>query len=287
VFAVGNYNINPYVRIAWNHHWENSTVLERSIYDHEIIYIDKGKMKLTIKNKVHIAEEGSCIVIPPDMPHILEGCDTDIWQPHVHFDFYEEKNSREVPVSTKLRSQMTDTELTYFRENFFQKHNIQIPYVVKLHDPIKIKKILFNIIREYMFQTTYSELALKGLVVDLVVAILNDIYIDDLKIVPQHENIFLLISHVMEHLEHNFTLQELAKIANMTPWSLIQTFNKLYNTSPKKYFDKFRLIHAKNLLQYSNYSVKEVAYQLEFESPQTFSRWFKNIDGKSPSYYKT
>jgi len=91
----------------------------------------------------------------------------------------------------------------------------------------------------------------------------------------------------MEHLEHNFTLQELAKIANMTPWSLIQTFNKLYNTSPKKYFDKFRLIHAKNLLQYSNYSVKEVAYQLEFESPQTFSRWFKNIDGKSPSYYKT
>ncbi len=280
------YHMNPYVRLAWNHKWRKQNMLERSIYDHEIIYIDGGKMKFTIDKKVYIVQDGTCVIIPPDVPHKIEWYETDAWQPHVHFDFYEEENSKDVPVSTKQKSQMSETELTFFREDFFKKHNINIPYVIQLHNPIKIKKILFKIIQEYTFQNTYSEMALKGLVIDLVVAILEDINAEETKNISQQEDISLLISHVMENIEHNFSLTELAQKAHMTPWSLIQTFNKLYNTPPKKYFDRLRLLYAKNLLQYENKSIKEVAYQLEFESPQTFSRWFKNIDGKNPIYYK-
>ena len=31
---------------------------------------------------------------------------------------------------------------------------------------------------------------------------------------------------------------------------------------------------------------KEIANKMNFESPQAFARWFKNLDGKSPNYYR-
>ena len=78
----------------------------------------------------------------------------------------------------------------------------------------------------------------------------------------------------------------MAEYAKTTIWNLIQSFNKLYNTTPKKFFDKYRLLHAKTLLEIENKSVKEIAYEMEFDSPQTFTRWFKNLDGKNPTSYK-
>ena len=61
--------INPYIRRAWNHQWYADFVMERVIYDHEIIYIDKGNMKFTIDKKIYIADEGSCVILPPNKLH--------------------------------------------------------------------------------------------------------------------------------------------------------------------------------------------------------------------------
>ena len=102
----------------------------------------------------------------------------------------------------------------------------------------------------------------------------------------QNENIYNLVSYLINNINHNFTLEEMAKYANMTVWNLIQSFNKLYKTTPKKFFERYRLLHAKTLLQLKNMQIKEIAYEMEFESPQTFTRWFKNIDGNNPTYYQ-
>lgn len=280
------YEINPYIRKAWNHQWTNSCFLERVIYDHEIIYIDKGCLKFTIENKVYIVEEGSCVILPPNVYHKIEWYKEDAWQPHVHFDFIETKKSDDIPISNKLKKKMSEGELKYFTDNFFKTNNVKIPYVIKLHNPVEVKKIMFKIIDEYTLKNPYYELTLKGLVIELISTILRDYETNSVKKIAQQAEISHLISYVTENIEHNFTLEELAEKANMSVWSLIQTFNKLYNTSPKKYFDRLRLLYAKNLLQYENKSIKHVAYQMEFESPQTFTRWFKKLDGKNPISYK-
>ena len=45
---------HPYIRLAMYHTWLYDYVADRSIYDNEIIYIDKGNLSLFIDGKTHI-----------------------------------------------------------------------------------------------------------------------------------------------------------------------------------------------------------------------------------------
>lgn len=281
------WEINPYIRRCWNHRWTKDLVMERVIYDHEIIYIDKGKMKFTINGKEHIASEGYCVIIPPNVHHIIEGMDDDTYQPHIHFDFVEKEDSYEIPILVQMQNNFTEKEKSYFRENFFAKNNIDIPYVIKLQKPEKVRRLMFEIIGTYTLQKPYNDLALKGLVINLIVAILDDYHFSSSTDAKEQENIHLLVSHMIENINHNFKLEEMAQYAKMTVWNLIQQFNKMYGITPKKYFEKYRLLHAKTLIAIEKMPVKEVAYLMEFDSPQTFTRWFKNLDGNNPNAYKS
>ena len=280
------FEVNPYVRRAWNHSWNSNLIMERKIYDHEIIYIDKGKMKFTFDDKVYYADEGCCVIIPPNVYHKIEGVIDDTWQPHVHFDFIELPDSKDVPILLQILDNPTEKELSFFRKNFFQENNINIPYVIKLQNPISVRKIMFEIIENHVQQKPYSTLALKGLIINLVVQILEDYYSSFEQEALTTNKIYDLTTHLVSNIDHNYSLKEMAKFVNTSIWNLIQMFNKLYNTTPKKFFEKYRLLHAKTLLEIENKSIKEIAYQMEFDSPQTFTRWFKNIDGKNPSFYK-
>jgi AraC-like DNA-binding protein len=42
------------------------------------------------------------------------------------------------------------------------------------------------------------------------------------------------------------------------------------------------MLHARRQIQYSEKSIKEIAYDLGYEDIQTFSRFFKNKEGISP-----
>ena len=280
------FEINPYVRRAWNHRWSQNLVMERVIYDHEIIYIDKGKMKFTFKEQVYIADEGSCVIIPPNTYHKIEGVQDDTWQPHVHFDFFELPNSKNVPILLQLPKKKGDIDPTLFRKNFFEENNIYIPYVIKLQNPIKIRKLIFDIINNQVHQKPYSELTIKGLMINLVASILEDYESSINKENLQTDNIYELITHMITNINHNFKLEEMAEIAKTSVWNLIQAFNKLYGVTPKKFFEKYRLLHAKTLLEIEDKSVKEVAYEMEFDSPQSFTRWFKNLDENNPTFYR-
>ena len=222
------YEINPYIRRVWNHRWNKDLVMERVIYDHEIIYIDKGEMKFTFEGIEYYAEEGSCIIIPPNVHHKIEGVLDDTWQPHVHFDFLELPNSSEVPILLQLPKKETDLEKEYFRENFFSKNNIIIPFVIKLQNPLKIRKIMFEMITEHAQQKPYSELTLKGLLIELVAGILEDYESSLNKETLQTDNIYELITHMISNINHNFKLEEMAKIAKTSVWNLIQFVKCLY-----------------------------------------------------------
>ena len=56
--------------------------------------------------------------------------------------------------------------------------------------------------------------------------------------------------------------------------------------SPHKYISITRLKRAKELIQFTDLQIQEIARKMNFESPQAFTRWFKNLDGKSPNYYR-
>lgn len=51
--------------------------------------------------------------------------------------------------------------------------------------------------------------------------------------------------------------------------------------------DDFVILEAKTLLKYSNMSVQEIAYRLNFPNQSFFGSYFKRNTGMSPSQFKT
>ena len=52
-------------------------------------------------------------------------------------------------------------------------------------------------------------------------------------------------------------------------------------------FDSYVILEAKTLLKYSNMSVQEISYYLNFPNQSFFGSYFKRNTGMSPSQYKT
>ena len=278
-----NKYLAPYIRLAMHHTYLKGYYIERHIWDHEIIYIERGKMKLTVNNKVVHVEKDDCIFLPPNVYHKLEWDGEDCRQPHVHFDFYYQEDSPEVSVSMIRKDQMSDKELALFRKNYLKENDIDLPYVFKLREPTIVRTLLYQIIDEYTFKMNSSDIIIQGLMTQLIGAVIRDYHLGQIEKESMYsQELNSLIIFMSENVENNLSLDDLSGVSNLSKWHLIQLFKKHYNVTPMNYLGRLKYDRAIYLLKYSNLSIKEIAYKMNFESPQSFSRWFKNLDGKAP-----
>lgn len=280
-----NFNFSPYIRLAMYHTRLSDYYLDRSIFDFELIFIDKGKMKIEIEGKSIIVTEGDFILIPPNVHHKITRYEQNCCQPHVHFDFNKDELSETVPISFKIRENMSDVELTYFRENFLLKNNIHVPYVVHPKNISFVRDTMLDLIDAFTFLDPMKDLRMEGDIKTLISIFISE----SLEYNQDAENmdtITLLVRYMTENLKENLTLNDFELKANLTSWTLNNLFKKVYNTTPKKYYDSLRLVYVKNLLRNSFKSIKEISEMMNFNEPQTFSRRFYNLDGRYPTEYK-
>ncbi len=91
---------------------------------------------------------------------------------------------------------------------------------------------------------------------------------------------------IQNNLYADLSLEELAKLCNMSLSTFKRKFTETYNESPKKYITRLKLERAKGLLRSSDARVSEIAYDTGFDSVSTFNRVFKSHAGLSPSEYR-
>ncbi|MBL4593230.1 MAG: helix-turn-helix transcriptional regulator [Flavobacteriales bacterium] len=80
----------------------------------------------------------------------------------------------------------------------------------------------------------------------------------------------------------NFYAQEMG----ITSVYLNRIVKEKYNKSVSDFINEKTILEAKRILQFSSDSVKEIAFQLGFEDPSYFSRFFKNHSGFTPLSYR-
>nr|WP_294861088.1 AraC family transcriptional regulator [uncultured Fluviicola sp.] len=90
---------------------------------------------------------------------------------------------------------------------------------------------------------------------------------------------------VETHLTEQPSVNELAEKLALTPNSLYRIVKEYSGVSPKDFFTNRLMIEARRKLHYSPLSVKELAYELGFNDPDYFSRFFKKCTGKSVSEF--
>ena len=90
-----------------------------------------------------------------------------------------------------------------------------------------------------------------------------------------------------EHFTNEAAIYEFIQGLNMSESWFRTCFRKAYEISPTQYRQKLLYEKARNLLEHTRLSIKEIAFQLGFESQNYFSRAFKNSQGLSPAQYRS
>jgi AraC-like DNA-binding protein len=93
---------------------------------------------------------------------------------------------------------------------------------------------------------------------------------------------YLVDKHFAAH--HNVAFY--ASQLNKSPKTLSNLFSLMSTRTPLNIIHDRIMIHARRQINYSNLSIKEIAYELGYDDIQTFSRFFKSKEGVSPGHYR-
>ena len=89
-----------------------------------------------------------------------------------------------------------------------------------------------------------------------------------------------------EHYKHERSVGFYARQLCITPKYLTTLIKRISGKSVSEWIDNYVILEAKTLLKYSNMSVQEIAYYLNFPNHSFFGSYFKRNAGMSPSQYK-
>ena len=89
-----------------------------------------------------------------------------------------------------------------------------------------------------------------------------------------------------EHYKHERSVGFYARQLCITPKYLTTLIKRISGKSVSEWIDSYVILEAKTLLKYSNMSVQEIAYYLNFSNQSFFGSYFKRNAGMSPSQYK-
>ena len=134
-------------------------------------------------------------------------------------------------------------------------------------------------------ETDFSSEIIGGLIAATIYKV-GDILTDS----PIHnraEEYFRQFTELLgEHYKHERSVGFYARQLCITPKYLTTLIKRISGKSVSEWIDNYVILEAKTLLKYSNMSVQEIAYYLNFPNQSFFGSYFKRNAGMSPSQYK-
>lgn len=106
---------------------------------------------------------------------------------------------------------------------------------------------------------------------------------------PEKENLDRIaraIQHMNKYYESDFSLEDYAKMCNMSKYHFLRVFSGIVGKTPLEYRNNIRLEHACELLSNEKLSVEEISASVGYSSASYFSSAFKKKYGISPKQYQ-
>lgn len=104
---------------------------------------------------------------------------------------------------------------------------------------------------------------------------------------PEQINIVQNFNYLVEtHFRKYHKVEDYANLLYKSPKTLSNVFSKLVGKSPLQLIRERIVLEAKRMLYYTEQPVSEIGYDLGYEDMQSFSRFFKQMEGVSPSVYR-
>lgn len=185
-------------------------------------------------------------------------------------------------------------------------------YCIQTHDQeVACNGVLFNNIYETPFvkpckkETKKLQFVLESLIeefqeeetaqYDMLQAYLKQFIINAVRVKKENDELKMdaetrLFKDFSLLVEQNFrklhSVTDYANRLGVSPKSITKNFQKLGTKTPSDLIKNRILLEAKRLLIYTDFTVKEIAFELGFNDPAYFSRFFTKAISKSPLQFK-
>jgi len=179
------------------------------------------------------------------------------------------------------------TLLQHFGQGWVNPDQIELlPRFMSESDPF-IQSIFSTLKREAEIGGMGSHLLVDSLKTALAVHLLRNYCATRPKLssytsgLPQNK-LMLVKDYINEHLHQDLKLDEIAAIAQLSPYHFLRLFKQSMGITPHQYILQCRLNQAKYLLQHSHFSIVDIAAQTGFCDQSHLTRTFKRMMGATP-----
>lgn len=272
------HDINPYIRVAMQSRLPaDFSIKPRVIFDYELLYVENGNFLLDYADQTHWCSEGDLLLLRPGVRHAFQNLNTEVSQPHIHFDLTSRVDSGRVYVSFKDLPAMSDEERALIRPDAFESFPLS-PFVA-FSDREFFRKLFYEIVSTPKNIAPIRKKALLTLLLDRLIQENFSTVFDDKE--PENTRIARQVKEFIDScFERPITLEYLENHFFYNRFYLEKQFKSMFHISIIAYRNQKRMEAAKKLLQ--GHSVSDVAILVGYGSVYTFSRAFKQHFGFSP-----
>lgn len=234
----------------------------------EINYVKKGYCILHLDNESVTFREGEIMIITPDVNHLFEAGSegTTLMQleflPEIfsHFNFNGETGDF-VPNSVFL----------------FSEEN----RLIKIVNNIRIMRVVQRIVNELEAKSPYYQYLVVMYYAELLILIYR--YMDESYLpICTNESLKKALAYIRLNFHKDINITNVAEHTGISERHLRGLFAQHLNLSPLDYLNQIRINKAVEMLRNTEMSIKEICFRCGFQSPQYFSRIFKQQIGISP-----
>lgn len=155
---------------------------------------------------------------------------------------------------------------------------LETPAVMELKTSPFVESIFRSSYDYLQHPTTESRISLEFKFKELMVNLLREkdanSFYHYLYFLCKNERL-AFIKLIQDNGHYNFTIEELARAANMSPSTFKRMFKKYLGASPGDWLRQRRITRAKNLLTNSDKNISDVAFELGYSDTASFSKAFK------------
>lgn len=247
----------------------------------ELVYILESHGKRIVGNSVESFEPGDMVLLGDDIPHVWLNDEI----------FYKGINS------LKAKS-----IVVYFSKELFGTSFYELP------EAQEVKKFLSQAIRGVCITGQTNLLISKKLKkllqkkgFEVIMGLMEILFLlsksKDLRFINEDSYVSVIegnkndrLAAVFQYVKSNYkeeiSLDEISKIANLTPTSFCRMFKAKTKKPFVEYLNEIRVANACKYLIETDLGVSEIAYECGYKTASNFNKLFKKLTGTTPKEYR-
>ena len=260
----------------------------RIIYEHQFIYVVKGKGTANIQGISYPANEGDLFYYGPRIGHCFRADDVDPFEIiGMHFILAGTlEDAKRTAIADDIETTTSDSgskNILFIGERGLEE--------LRISDQINIggsqfSDILLQIHAHFRADNSMTAVVNRGLFLHLLTMLHKHTHKVAEHLSPQLKTLYHLRTKLQQNAELSYSRIWLLDWTGYNEDYLSRNFRQQFGVSPHAYHLIQKIERAKDLLEHTHDTVTDISSRLHFTSIHYFCRVFKKHTGQSPLQYK-